>query len=601
MILLSLLCVLLGLPCAHAKVVQDYNECKDFFYKRMEPRGMDQNSKKICQEYKKSFHFASLYSTSHRIPLYSAYTFNTPSPDEGRHPGCIPDTQEQNLCNRPRNEARKAKWLIEPQLSGLAGEAMRKYTASEIPVLKEMQAINEDYSDTGYDRGHLNPFCFQCSPDSREATCTLTNGAPMDACFNRVHWYQWESEVRKIIKSELHRDEATAYLVTGTVPSPNDRIPHEGEYVEQQVIDTERVTVPTHVWTALCYFHKTDNSKSFSLAFIGRNQPDSNIEVMPVSELNNKLKELYNSASQIEIFTDDCFSKNKKSQKIVNQLYKHIQLPFSQRLQIPPNVMNTLHTAISGQAAKRARMTDVHIVYSFDNTDSLNIAVESMKYVSETSCLLNNVQSTQQKRYLAGKSEGIQCLLVPEQSDDEAGSPTAADGTPCVQGSVSSDGTSCKTKSGSKSRCTSPCLYQETVRDYRCSSGPHSIACSPQYSVITATGKKCSDSCATYGNDYYWCNTQNSWDYCSPPLWRSITKKGLRCRTNHACAKYGSRYYWCYTDEHNNWDYCCRHDDRYSTVDGKSCKELHPCGYHGKNYLWCYTTDGSWAECCKRG
>ena len=81
--------------------------------------------------------------------------------------------------------------------------------------LKSKQALNGDYSNTGYDRGHLNTNSFQCD-DGRKATFTLTNSAPMDACFNRVFWKEWEDGVKGILRAQP-AGEGTAYLVTGTV------------------------------------------------------------------------------------------------------------------------------------------------------------------------------------------------------------------------------------------------------------------------------------------------------------------------------------------------------------------------------------------------
>lgn len=83
-----------------AKVVDDFNECQQFFYEETEPQGMDQNAKKICRKYgeewDKHFYFASLYSTFHRIPVYSAYTFD---------PSC-----------RNQGGQRSSDWLIEPMV-----------------------------------------------------------------------------------------------------------------------------------------------------------------------------------------------------------------------------------------------------------------------------------------------------------------------------------------------------------------------------------------------------------------------------------------------------------------------------------------------------
>lgn len=54
-----------------------------------EPQGMDQNTKKICQKYGAEwgehggFHYASLYSKFHRIPVYSAYIFDPSCKNKG--------------------------------------------------------------------------------------------------------------------------------------------------------------------------------------------------------------------------------------------------------------------------------------------------------------------------------------------------------------------------------------------------------------------------------------------------------------------------------------------------------------------------------------
>ena len=80
-----------------AKIVDDFLECPEFFYKSTEPQGMDQNAMKICQQYGYGGNFyASLYSTSHRIPVYSAYTFD-------------------GSCSN-QNGRKSSDWFIEPQV-----------------------------------------------------------------------------------------------------------------------------------------------------------------------------------------------------------------------------------------------------------------------------------------------------------------------------------------------------------------------------------------------------------------------------------------------------------------------------------------------------
>lgn len=96
-----LTCTALRAFDAQAKVVtDDFKNCKEFFYNNKEPQKMDQNAKKICQQLEnKSVFFATLYSTTDKIPLYSAYKFDAQ---------CSENAVTSNRCNR---------WHIEPQLT----------------------------------------------------------------------------------------------------------------------------------------------------------------------------------------------------------------------------------------------------------------------------------------------------------------------------------------------------------------------------------------------------------------------------------------------------------------------------------------------------
>nr|XP_023655667.1 uncharacterized protein LOC111837661 [Paramormyrops kingsleyae] len=544
-----------------AKVVTDFEECKEFFYKDTEPQGMDQNARKICQKYEYGGNFyASLYSTYHRIPVYSAYKFD---------PSC-------------RNqEARKSgNWFIEPQLSNLGEDTMQPETNNNRDRVKSNQAVNDDYSNTGYDRGHLNTNSFQCD-DGRKATFTLTNSAPMDACFNRVPWKQWEQHVRDILKDNAVS--GTAYLVTGTVPSLDYRIPRQGEFDDPSAREFNRVTVPTHVWTAVCYKDDNDDERSFSFGYIGLNQPDSRINIKTVPQLNNQLSKLYR-APEVNIFKDDCFSTNQETQKIIKHLYRTIQLPISDRLIMSDDILNTFHAATSRfdddegpPPSKRPKVTEVIISENFDSLGTWFKATERMKYVSGSACVqsqpftgpVKSLSSTGiQKRDIADNSQELVCSLVKEEV----------------------------------SACTTSCLYKEEARDYYCYDGTsRERLCSPEYSIITVSGSKCNSdhTCGTYGYDYYWCWVDSSWDYCSPPLPIGKGYGGNYCRSNHNCGFYGETYTWCYTDYNDNWDQCCRiADDRFSALNGKTCKPDCPCGHYSESYLWCYTTDGSWEYCC---
>ncbi|XP_026064616.1 uncharacterized protein LOC113047453 [Carassius auratus] len=462
--------------------------------------------------------------------------------------------------------------------------------------IKKTQALSSDYEQTGYDRGHLYPNSFQCG-EGCKATFTLTNAAPMDACFNRIHWKLWEGYLKTFLINSLHDEEATAYIVTGTVPG-QDKIPQSGDR------DLKRVTIPSHIWTAVCYEHK-EHDKSFSFGYIGLNQPEFNIELMSVSEINKQLSKPPNPP--VKIFHDDCFSGKPASEEAMKQFLNQIKLPEHLRFQMSKSAQNSLLSifdAISSDStgpSNEPTVLDVTATLAFDSSTSHLTSTETLKRRFDTSCVVTDVKkrhrSDKQKRQVSEGSESIECRLVPEKSVDGKSS---ADGSPC---SCSEDnGYKCSTQeSKSKSCCSTPCLYQEQLKGYRCYSGKTQIECSPQYSLITVKGNRCRDDhpCATYGKDYYWCFINDkSWEHCSPPLWGSRAKDGKYCRSNYACAKYDKNDPWCYTDD-KNWNSCCTSDDYFSAVNYKTCKPDHPCGYYGKTYLWCNTTDGKWNYCCK--
>ncbi|XP_059363236.1 uncharacterized protein si:ch211-165i18.2 [Carassius carassius] len=582
-----LTCIVLRAFSAQAKVADDFTDCKAFFYAETEPVGMDQNAKKICQ-FTPNFapHYATLYSIPHKIPLYSAYIFDHT---------CFDDS------------GRPSYWHLEPQISK-PEENDKYYMVRENQnykrAYKDNQAISDDYSETGYDRGHLNPNSFQCGL-GRIATFTLTNAAPMDACFNRNQWGKWEKTLRILLRDTLSIDggSATVYIVTGTVPDVNLRIPQR-EISE----DPERVTVPSHIWTAVCYKHKSDDEKSFSFGFMGENKPEGSISLMSVPNLNTQIKNLYSQQSEMSIFVGDCFHDNNKLDKVQVKFQKLIsqQSKEKQGVQMSlgmQNTYNTLKRATDSNIVpeKKFKVSEMTIKLAFDSMSTYHNVAKDLKVSSGSSCLLTRVKplvrSDLRKRDISGVSDAVECLLVPEKQM------TAADGSPCLSFSDSRYSCVCETNGEVKSCCSTPCLYQDNHNSYRCYSGQTEIECSARYSLVTFKGEKCLDDhpCATYGNDYYWCKTiSGSWDFCSPPLWRSKAKNGKYCRSDHACAKYGSGDMWCYTDDEDNYDKCCTSDDCYSAVNGKTCRFNHKCGYNGKGYLWCYTDyEDNWDYCCK--
>ncbi|KAL0151608.1 hypothetical protein M9458_053091 [Cirrhinus mrigala] len=554
-----LTCIMLRAFSAQAKVVMCFEECKEIFYRATEPIGMDQNAKKICQKFEHGgFYYATLYSVSHRIPLYSAYTFD---------PSCS------------STSGRTDDWHVEPQdeqdeihpsaldtlLTISQPESRTEYMVlekeSDENIIKKYQAISSDYSDTGYVRGHLNPSSFQCK-EGRKATFTLTNAAPVDVCFSRAHWKKWESTLKSFLKTKLDSDSgsATVYIVTGTVIVANVHI------IEKKISeDPEKLTVPSHIWTAVCYKHHTDDKKSFSFGYVGENQPEGVISLMSVADLNKRLSEL-SKTQPINIFVDDCFGDNNKLNVVQGVFDKLINLTVLQQ-----NTLGTLRRAISSghiSSANNIEISKLTVELTFDSMDTYLNVTEELKKFAGLTCLITNVHDKLKKRDVSKVSNAVNCLLVPEKQS------TAADGSLCSTFSDSSDGCKCNTQGVIKPCCSTPCLYQDNLNSYRCYSGRKLIPCSPQYSLITAKGERCLDGhpCAIYDKDYYWCNvTSSSSDHCSPPPLRSTA-------TNEKCIP----------------------SDCYTTVTSKTCRADDPCGARGYHHPWCYTDmHNTWVECCK--
>lgn len=75
--LLALL-LLAGIWLSGASVSDSFKDCRQFFYMRAAPTGIDgtrDSLKRICQRYGDKARYATLYDPAGRIPLFSAYTF----------------------------------------------------------------------------------------------------------------------------------------------------------------------------------------------------------------------------------------------------------------------------------------------------------------------------------------------------------------------------------------------------------------------------------------------------------------------------------------------------------------------------------------------
>ncbi|XP_064157790.1 endonuclease domain-containing 1 protein-like [Anguilla rostrata] len=271
---LAALCflVLAHLPLLRGEVVgsfQDIPQCLDFFYEGKVPEwgAATPGAARLCQRFQNRYHFATLYDTLHRIAVYSAYRFQT------------------------GNDPTRNDWCIEPQLvdrSWNAGMEEEKDLITEHKgvYFGERQALEEDYINSNYDRGHLNPKQHQ-SGDSRQATFTLTNVVPQTPNLNQKAWVTYEHQLTKLFIAQC----AQAYVLVGAIPSNNTWI-------------GERVNIPDYIWNAYCCLDNNGRPIGSGGATV-RNTGGTRVKRHTLSELKLLLGQ-YTKSPVEELFHNNC-------------------------------------------------------------------------------------------------------------------------------------------------------------------------------------------------------------------------------------------------------------------------------------------------------
>nr|XP_020449233.1 endonuclease domain-containing 1 protein-like [Monopterus albus] len=212
-----------------AHVVDDFtNECKEFFYKNFEPKGLgSENHAHICQSYSNNYYFATLYDTCNRIPVYSAYVY------------------------QPTTEApQSSPWHLEPQLidrtwdkNMMRIKEMKNTYKITTALIGKYQAVEDDYKNSGYSLGHLNPKGYH-GGDASRATFTLTNVVPQNIKLNGQHWQQYENKLKTIF-ADCHK----TYVLVGAVPSQDNWLKYN---------NANRVNIPDYMWQAYCCVDNND-------------------------------------------------------------------------------------------------------------------------------------------------------------------------------------------------------------------------------------------------------------------------------------------------------------------------------------------------------
>lgn len=145
----------------------------------------------------------------------------------------------------------------------------------------DSQAVELDYINSTYSRGHLNPSLHHQSHEDRAATFTLTNVVPQKVGSNDGPWEDLEQSVNQTLGAYCLGD---AYIVTGVIPYRN----------EERWLKDHRVAVPEYMWSAYCCPTFNDSLPNEmrdafpTYAAIGRNDPNSTEEIVPVKQAAKK-------------------------------------------------------------------------------------------------------------------------------------------------------------------------------------------------------------------------------------------------------------------------------------------------------------------------
>ncbi|XP_056597790.1 endonuclease domain-containing 1 protein-like isoform X1 [Triplophysa dalaica] len=270
---------ILAFPAINSEVV-DFSKCSEFFFNGQSPvipgilvnsNSQNNNYQTICQKYDGRYRFATLYDTTHRIPVFSAY----------------------KVTADVRN-SETTVWMEEPQL---------ELPSDEMGMPYENQATDEDYIDNNLDvnRGHLFPSCHSGDEVISRSTYTLTNTVPQKESFNSGSWNRMEMETIMLMAENCHDSEdqnkVLAHVLTGAVPGKNKL--------------NERVNIPSFMWMTFCCYNSSSESW-ISQAYWAPNQDENKADNVTINEISlQELQILLNKewVNVVQLFYSNC---NKK-------------------------------------------------------------------------------------------------------------------------------------------------------------------------------------------------------------------------------------------------------------------------------------------------
>lgn len=174
-----------------------------------------------------------------------------------------------SYCTKNKNAEWVAYELTSWKVNAEKAERARGF--KEDPLLEET-ASDQDYRNSGYDRGHLLPAeDMDFSVEGMEETFFLTNISPQEPDFNRGVWKKLENHVRKWAVANNH-----IYIITG--PILRKRLPKDATI-------GDGVEVPREFYKVILDY---TNPEKKGIAFIMNNErSDEGLEAFacPIREV----------------------------------------------------------------------------------------------------------------------------------------------------------------------------------------------------------------------------------------------------------------------------------------------------------------------------
>ncbi|XP_055075380.2 endonuclease domain-containing 1 protein [Misgurnus anguillicaudatus] len=285
----SVICVLLALnfPGIVSKLENNITQCGDFFFQGKAPvfpeilnDSVTQNDSYeiICQTYKNKSRFATLYNTTNKIPIFSAYKYTYQTTNRLGQMGQL--------------------WMTESQLEPLGVEMSE-------PFVK--QARNQDYwikkNIYKYIPGALFPIRHAADNETAESTLTLTNSVPLKDDFRKGLWSLVENTTKEDmdINCRDNNNNIVAYVLTGAIPG-NETLHN-------------RVNIPSLVWTAFCCFNRTS---LYSRGYWAENKPrnETEIDLKSLDDLQKFLRT--NLQIEVQLFNNNCSVNASQLRPILN-------------------------------------------------------------------------------------------------------------------------------------------------------------------------------------------------------------------------------------------------------------------------------------------